>query len=42
MSLINAALEFITNRRRQIPVTEGDKIVGIVSLKDILQKVIRG
>ena len=42
ISLINAALEFITNRRRQIPVTEGDKIVGIVSLKDILQKVLRG
>ena len=42
ISLLNATLEFITNRRRQIPVTDGNRIVGIVSLKDILQKVLRG
>jgi len=40
--LLNAALEFITNKRRQIPVVEGKNVVGIVSLKDILQKVLRG
>ncbi|MCQ2604292.1 MAG: CBS domain-containing protein [Spirochaetia bacterium] len=41
MSLLEATLDFITNNRRQIPVVEGQRIVGIVSLKDILQKVLR-
>ena len=42
ISLLNAALEFITNKRRQIPVVEKNCVIGIVALKDILQKVLRG
>lgn len=40
--LLEAVLDFITKGRRQIPVVENKKVIGIVSLKDILQKVLRG
>ncbi len=41
-TLFAATMDFISNQRRHIPVVEGKKIVGIVTLKDILQKVLRG
>ncbi len=41
-SIIQAVLEISQNKRRHIPVVEKGKIIGIVSVMDILNKVIRG
>ncbi len=41
-SIIEAALEFTSTRRRHIPVVEEGKVIGIVALADILNKVLRG
>ncbi len=41
-SIIEAVLEISQNKRRHIPVVENGKIIGIISVMDILNKVIRG
>lgn len=41
-SIVEAVSTFIKARRRQIPVMEGSRIVGIVSYMDIVKKVLRG
>ena len=40
-SIAEAGLNFIRHSRRQIPVVEGNRIVGILSIIDLLKKVIR-
>jgi len=40
-SIIEVALEITQNNKRQLPVVEGDKIIGIVSYMDLLKKVLR-
>jgi nitrogen PTS system EIIA component len=40
-SVIEAALEFTTRKRRHISVVEDGKVVGIVALADILNKILR-
>lgn len=41
-SIVEAVSSFIKSRRRQIPVMENGKIVGVVSYMDIIKKVLRG
>jgi len=41
-SLIETALEMTKHSRRHIPVTDNDRILGVVSYMDILSKVLRG
>jgi len=41
-SIIEAVLEFTQNKRRHIAVVQDDRIVGIVSVMDVLNKVLRG
>ena len=40
-SIIEAALEFTNTKRRHIPVVEENKVVGIVALADILNRILR-
>ncbi|MCX7881750.1 MAG: CBS domain-containing protein [Brevinematales bacterium] len=40
-SIVEAVFEFTNHRRRHLPVAEKDKIVGIVSYMDMLNKVLR-
>ena len=40
-SIVEAALEFTKAQRRQIPIVEGKKVVGILALVDILDKILR-
>lgn len=40
-SIIEAALEFTNRKRRHIPVVEDGKVVGILALADILNKILR-
>jgi len=40
-SVIEAALEFTNRKRRHIPVVEEGRVVGIVALADILNKILR-
>ncbi len=40
-TIIEAALEFTNRKRRHIPVIEDGKVVGIVALADILNKILR-
>ena len=41
-SVIEAALEFTTRKRRHFPVVEDGKVVGVVALADILNRILRG
>jgi len=41
-SVIEAALEITQANRRQLPVVNGDKIVGLLKITGILNKIIRG
>lgn len=41
-SIIEAVLEFTQNKRRHIAVVQDDRIVGVVSVMDVLNKVLRG
>ena len=40
-SIIEAALEFTNTKRRHIPVVEDNRVVGIVALADILNRILR-
>ena len=40
-SIIEAALEFTNTKRRHIPVVDNGKVVGIVALADILNRILR-
>lgn len=40
-SIVEAALELTQNGRRQLPVVEGNKIIGVLSYMDVLKKIIR-
>ena len=40
-SIIEVALEITQNNKRQLPVVDGKKIIGIVSYMDLLKKVLR-
>ncbi len=41
-SLIEAAFQLYRHRRRYLPVVEGDKIVGVFTLSDLIIKILRG
>lgn len=41
-SIIEAVLELTQNKRRHIPVVKDKKVIGIISIMDILNKVLRG
>ncbi len=41
-SIVEAVFTFTKTRKRQIPVLDGQKIIGVVSYMDILRKVLRG
>lgn len=40
-SIVEAALEFVNTKRRHIPVVENGKVIGILALIDILNRILR-